>query len=178
MPVRPRGGTARWRSLSLFFSGHGRNIARGLALRYSVPPSVNRRRPMPELPEVETVVRGLRPRLEGHVLAQVEQRCASLRFPFPAGFARRLRGRRVLRIDRRAKYILLRLDGDEVLLCHLGMSGRMVVTAERDRPLAKHDHVVFTTEAGDQVRFNDARRFGVMDLVAGFSFHCRAAGFK
>ncbi len=120
---------------------------------------------MPELPEVETVVRGLRPRLEGHRLAQVEQHCESLRFPFPAGFARRLRGRRVLRIDRRAKYILVHLDGGEVLLCHLGMSGRMVVTAERDRPLAKHDHVVFTTEAGEQVRFNDARRFGVMDLI-------------
>ena len=122
---------------------------------------------MPELPEVETVVRGLRPRLEGRVLAQVEQHCDSLRFPLPAGFARRLQGRRVLRIDRRAKYILVRLDGDEVLLCHLGMSGRMVVTAERDRPLAKHDHIVFTTGTGDQVRFNDARRFGVMDLVDG-----------
>jgi len=120
---------------------------------------------MPELPEVETVVRGLRPKLEGRVLAEVEQRCESLRFPLPAGFARRLRGRRVLRIDRRAKYILARLDGGEVLLCHLGMSGRMVVTKAPDRPLDKHDHVVFTTEAGDQVRFNDARRFGVMDLV-------------
>jgi formamidopyrimidine-DNA glycosylase len=120
---------------------------------------------MPELPEVETVVRGLRPKLEGRVLAEVEQRCESLRFPLPAGFARRLRGRRVLRIDRRAKYILVRLDGGEVLLCHLGMSGRMVVTSACDRPLDKHDHVVFTTEAGDQIRFNDARRFGVMDLV-------------
>ncbi len=120
---------------------------------------------MPELPEVETVVRGLRPKLEGRVLAEVEQRCESLRFPLPEGFARRLRGRRVLRIDRRAKYILARLDGGEVLLCHLGMSGRMVVTDARDRPLDKHDHVVFTTATGEQIRFNDARRFGVMDLV-------------
>jgi len=71
---------------------------------------------MPELPEVETVVRGLRPKLEGRVLAEVEQRCASLRFPLPADFAGRLRGRRVLSIGRRAKYILVHLDGGEVLL--------------------------------------------------------------
>jgi formamidopyrimidine-DNA glycosylase len=120
---------------------------------------------MPELPEVETVVRGLRPKLEGRVLAEVEQRCQSLRFPLPAGFAVRLSGRRVERIERRAKYILMQLDGGEVLLCHLGMSGRMVVTKGRARPLDKHDHVVFTTAAGDQIRFNDARRFGIIDLV-------------
>lgn len=121
---------------------------------------------MPELPEVETVVRGLRPKLEGRVLARVEQRCPALRFPLPDGFARRLEGRRVARIDRRAKYILVHLEGAEVLLCHLGMSGRMVLTAANGRPFEKHDHVIFTTDAGDQLRFNDARRFGVMDLVA------------
>ena len=121
---------------------------------------------MPELPEVETIVRGLRPKLEGRVLARVEQRCAALRFPLPEGFARRLEGRRVERIDRRAKYILVYLEGAEVLLCHLGMSGRMVLTTANGRPFEKHDHVVFTTDAGDQLRFNDARRFGVMDLVA------------
>jgi formamidopyrimidine-DNA glycosylase len=120
---------------------------------------------MPELPEVETVVRGLRPKLEGRVLAQVEQRCESLRFPLPADFAGRLRGRRVLSLGRRAKYILARLDGGEVLLCHLGMTGRMVLSNGRDRPPGRHDHIVLTTEAGDQIRFNDARRFGVMDLV-------------
>ena len=121
---------------------------------------------MPELPEVETVVRGLRPKLEGRVLVRVEQRCPALRFPLPEGFVRRLEGRRVERIDRRAKYILVHLDGAEVLLCHLGMSGRMVLTTANGRPFEKHDHVVFTTDAGDQLRFNDARRFGVMDLVA------------
>ena len=121
---------------------------------------------MPELPEVETIVRGLRPKLEGRVLVRVEQRCPALRFPLPEGFARRLEGRRVERIDRRAKYILVHLDGAEVLLCHLGMSGRMVLTTANGRPFEKHDHVVFTTDAGDQLRFNDARRFGVMDLVA------------
>ncbi|MDH3472153.1 MAG: bifunctional DNA-formamidopyrimidine glycosylase/DNA-(apurinic or apyrimidinic site) lyase [Rhodospirillales bacterium] len=120
---------------------------------------------MPELPEVETIVRGLRPRLEGRVLTRVDQCCRALRFPLPENFAGRLQGRRVERIARRAKYILAYLEGGEVLLCHLGMSGRMVLTAENGRPFEKHDHVVFTTDAGDQIRFNDARRFGVMDLV-------------
>ena len=82
---------------------------------------------MPELPEVETVVRGLRPKLEGRRLAGVEQRCQALRFPLPQDFARRLTGRRVTSITRRAKYILVHLDDGEVLICHLGMSGRMVV---------------------------------------------------
>ena len=126
---------------------------------------------MPELPEVETVVRGLRPRLEGRVLARVEQRCAALRFPFPPNFARRLEGRRIQSIGRRAKYILAHLDGGEVLLCHLGMSGRMVVARENGRPLEKHDHVILSTDRGDQIRFNDARRFGVMDLVPDTNLH-------
>ena len=129
---------------------------------------------MPELPEVETVVRGLRPRLEGHLLTRVEQRRPDLRFPFPKDFVERLTGRRVERILRRAKYMLLHLDDDQVLLCHLGMSGRMVVhdlpdrgAAEARVPLEPHDHVVFTTEDGTEIRFNDARRFGMMDLFAG-----------
>ena len=126
---------------------------------------------MPELPEVETIVRGLRPCLEGRVLARVEQRCPALRFPFPPGFAQRLEGRRVVSIGRRAKYILAHLDGGEVLLCHLGMSGRMVVTRENGRPLEKHDHVILSTDRGDQIRFNDARRFGMMDLVPEADLH-------
>ncbi len=124
---------------------------------------------MPELPEVETVVRGLRPKLEGHRLQRVEQRRADLRFPLPEGFARRLTGRRVERILRRAKYMLLHLDDGQVLLCHLGMSGRMLVMETRPggrRPaLQRHDHVIFTTEAGTEIRFNDTRRFGIMDLL-------------
>ncbi|MGF1592309.1 MAG: bifunctional DNA-formamidopyrimidine glycosylase/DNA-(apurinic or apyrimidinic site) lyase [Kiloniellaceae bacterium] len=125
---------------------------------------------MPELPEVETVVRGLRPQLEGRRLARVEQHRPDLRFPLPENFAARLTGRRVERIRRRAKYMLLDLDDGQVLLCHLGMSGRMVIV-ERGRggrrpPLDRHDHVVFVTEAGTEIRFNDARRFGIMDLVA------------
>lgn len=121
---------------------------------------------MPELPEVETVVRGLRPRLEGRTLRHVAQHCQALRFPLPPRFAERLQGRRVARIDRRAKYILVHLAGEEVLLCHLGMSGRIVLQAQAGLPREAHDHVIFTTDAGEEIRFNDARRFGMMDLVA------------
>lgn len=130
---------------------------------------------MPELPEVETVVRGLRPKLEGRVLERVEQRRPDLRFPLPQDFAGRVTGRRVERILRRAKYMLIFLDDGQVLLCHLGMSGRMTIVEPPARkggkagtrpPLDKHDHIVFTTEAGVEVRFNDARRFGIMDLLS------------
>ena len=120
---------------------------------------------MPELPEVETIVRGLRPRLEGRRLVRVVQRRDDLRFPLPPRFAERLTGRRVETIGRRAKYILFHLDQGEVLLCHLGMSGRMVLVDRPEQPLARHDHIVFTTEDGWDVRFNDARRFGAMDLI-------------
>lgn len=123
---------------------------------------------MPELPEVETVIRGLRPHLEGARLARVEQRRADLRFPLPDRFAARLQGRRITRIDRRAKYILAHLDDGAVLLCHLGMSGRMTLTNPGQRPSAPgpHDHIILVTDRGAEVRFNDARRFGLMDLVA------------
>ena len=120
---------------------------------------------MPELPEVETVVRGLRPWLEGVRLQRVEQHVPALRFALPKNFAARLTGRRVERLDRRAKYILAHLEGDEVLLCHLGMSGRMVLDESAAAARQKHDHLLFYTEAGKCLRFNDARRFGVMDLV-------------
>jgi len=120
---------------------------------------------MPELPEVETVVRGLRPRLEGQRLRRVLQRRPDLRFPLPPDFAARLQGRRVRRVGRRAKYILIHLDDGQVLLCHLGMSGRMVVSPAPGAAFEPHDHVILETEAGDQIRFNDARRFGLMDLV-------------
>ncbi len=121
---------------------------------------------MPELPEVETIVRGLRPHLEGRRLVRVVQRRPDLRFPFPENFAARLTGRRVTGLGRRAKYMLIGLDGGEVLLCHLGMSGRMVLDRTKDAPLDPHDHVVFETDAGERIRFNDVRRFGLMDLVA------------
>ena len=120
---------------------------------------------MPELPEVETVVCGLRPFLEGRRLTDVLQRRADLRFPLPDRFADRMKGRKVLAVRRRAKYILVHLDSDEVLLCHLGMSGRMVVADSANGPLETHDHIVFVTDHGAQIRFNDTRRFGMMDLV-------------
>lgn len=120
---------------------------------------------MPELPEVETVCRGLAPVLEGQKLVRVEQRRADLRFPLPRHFAERLTGRRVLSVSRRAKYILTELDGDEVLITHLGMSGRMFIRDE-PQPPGPHDHVIMETGAGRLVVFNDARRFGMMDLVA------------
>lgn len=121
---------------------------------------------MPELPEVETVMRGLSAPLTGRRLAAVEVRVPALRWPLPEDLARRLTGRRVMGLGRRAKYILMALEGGETLLAHLGMSGRMLlVPPGQERAAEPHDHVVFTTEEGFQVRFNDARRFGMLDLV-------------
>lgn len=119
---------------------------------------------MPELPEVETVCRGLRPVLEGRLLRRVEQRRPDLRFPLPERFVERLSGRRLGRVERRAKFVLAHLDSGETLICHLGMSGRMLLVDDPALPYEKHDHVVLETEEGRQVRFNDARRFGFMDL--------------
>ena len=121
---------------------------------------------MPELPEVETVCRGLALKLLGRRLAVVDQRRAGLRFPFPVDFAARLTGRRIVAIRRRAKYIIIELDDGMVLLVHLGMSGSMVVNERRPALLDRHDHVVFEIDNGLCVRFNDARRFGLMDLVS------------
>lgn len=120
---------------------------------------------MPELPEVETVRRGLALALEGKRLSRVEVRRADLRRPFPERFAERLRGRRIQAFRRRAKYLLIRLDSDEDWLIHLGMSGRMLVGQGWPNELDAHDHVVVGAEDGTTVRFNDARRFGVMDLM-------------
>ena len=127
---------------------------------------------MPELPEVETVCRGLSVRMVGRRLTRVVSRRKDLRFPLPENFARRLTGRRVEDIRRRAKYIVITLDGGEVLLVHLGMSGRMFVTQGRHHD-GPHDHVVFETDDGATIIFNDARRFGMMDLVpaAGLAGH-------
>jgi formamidopyrimidine-DNA glycosylase len=120
---------------------------------------------MPELPEVETVARGLALRMVGKTFAKVEQRRPDLRFPLPADFAARLTGRGITAIRRRAKYLLIDLDDGQVVLGHLGMSGRMLVSDVRPDALETHDHLVFTLDDGVCVRFNDARRFGMMDLV-------------
>ncbi|MFN4171306.1 MAG: bifunctional DNA-formamidopyrimidine glycosylase/DNA-(apurinic or apyrimidinic site) lyase [Pseudorhodobacter sp.] len=127
---------------------------------------------MPELPEVETVRRGLLPAMEGRVIAAAAVNRPDLRWPFPARMAERLTGARVLALRRRSKYILADLSSGETLLIHLGMSGRMLVSGLRigefhyDHPApAKHDHVVLEIEGGARVTFNDARRFGAMDLM-------------
>jgi formamidopyrimidine-DNA glycosylase len=119
---------------------------------------------MPELPEVETVCRGLRVPLVGKILTGVEARRADLRGPLPVDMAERLTGRRVLSVERRAKYILISLDDGTVLIAHLGMSGRFTITQGRPNRLETHDHVLFETEDGAFLRYNDARRFGSMTL--------------
>jgi formamidopyrimidine-DNA glycosylase len=132
---------------------------------------------MPELPEVETVRRGLKPVLVGHAIERVEQRRPDLRFPLPHDFAGRMRGRRIERLERRGKYLLAHLDKGEALLMHLGMSGRFTVHAPDGRKGqvgkfahevggdAKHDHVVFHMDRGATVTYNDPRRFGYMLLI-------------
>jgi len=128
---------------------------------------------VPELPEVETVRRGLEPVLAGRRIARAEVRRPDLRWPLPARMAERLAGARVERLRRRSKYILADLDTGETLLVHLGMSGRVLIEGasparlhhERAAPAA-HDHVVLEMEGGARVTYNDARRFGAMDLMA------------
>ena len=123
---------------------------------------------MPELPEVETVRRGLAVRLEGRCIVRVEQRRGDLRWPLPVDLPARVGGRTVRSVGRRAKYLLIGLDDGMVLLVHLGMSGRMVLTPiDRAAPPGPHDHLVFDTDDGWRIVFNDPRRFGMIDLVSG-----------
>lgn len=141
---------------------------------------------MPELPEVETVRRGLAAVMEGRPITHVTVRRRDLRRPVPVDFAERLEGRTVVSLDRRAKYLQFHLDDGTVMLAHLGMSGRMVIEhpgdAEAARPGAfkhdvsiggKHEHIVFTVGNGTMIRFSDPRRFGSMDLTteAGLARH-------
>lgn len=132
---------------------------------------------MPELPEVETVMRGLAPVLEGRRIARAQINRPDLRWPFPDRMAERLTGARIDRLRRRSKYILGDLDTGETLLVHLGMSGRMLISGGMagrvdTAPFVhahpapeKHDHVVLDVEGGGRVTFNDPRRFGAMDLM-------------
>jgi formamidopyrimidine-DNA glycosylase len=121
---------------------------------------------MPELPEVETVCRGLALKLEGRLFRRVIQRRPDLRYPMPERFADRLQGRRVIRVRRRAKFILMELEDHNVILGHLGMSGSMIAGTAPMTAFDRHDHVIFETDEGVAIRFNDARRFGFLDLVA------------
>jgi len=128
---------------------------------------------MPELPEVETVRRGLEPVFTGSGLERVELRRADLRFPFPRDFAARLAGRRVETLRRRAKYLVGELDDGETLIMHLGMSGSFRIDADDPEAVhhraastkAAHDHVLFHFANGASVTYNDPRRFGFMLLV-------------
>ncbi len=127
---------------------------------------------MPELPEVETVRRGLAPAMEGAMIARAAVNRPDLRWPFPPGMAARLTGQRVLTLRRRSKYILADLSSDETLLIHLGMSGRLLISGARIGQFVhahpapqKHDHVVLDMGNGARITFNDPRRFGAMDLM-------------
>jgi formamidopyrimidine-DNA glycosylase len=132
---------------------------------------------MPELPEVETVRRGLAPVLDGRRITRVQLNRADLRFPFPPRFAERLTGARITTLGRRAKYLLVPLDTGETLVIHLGMSGRVLVEETgavlepgdfyygADRHL-RHDHVIIEIEGGQRLIYNDVRRFGFMLLEA------------
>jgi len=133
---------------------------------------------LPELPEVETVRRGLAPAMEGCVFRAVEQRRRDLRFPFPENFASRIMGTELVSMKRRAKYLCGYLSSGEVLIMHLGMSGRFSIMWPDDGAPhragrfthqvshhAKHDHVMFEMSNGTRIIYNDARRFGFMDIV-------------
>ena len=147
---------------------------------------------MPELPEVETVMRGLKPALEGRLIAKVETRRAGLRFPFPKDFAARLEGKRISQLSRRAKYIVGAIEGGGNLLIHLGMTGRFTIVPASGsaRNLGEfyfetggegtgiHDHVVFTLEDGSRVVYTDPRRFGVMDVFDGEHKLLKAIGVE
>ncbi len=127
---------------------------------------------MPELPEVETVLRGLMPSMDGKIIERADVRRPDLRWPFPERMGERLSGARITGMRRRSKYMLLDLDRGETLIIHLGMSGRMIVSGApvgefhhvAPTPL-KHDHVIFHMADGARIAFNDARRFGAMDLA-------------
>lgn len=119
---------------------------------------------MPELPEVETAMRGLAARLVGRSFSDVVQRRPDLRFPLPDALPERLLGCRILGFRRRAKYIIAELDNDHSLLLHLGMSGRLLFDGD---PAGPHEHLTFTFDDGTRLRYVDPRRFGMLDLVAG-----------
>ena len=131
---------------------------------------------MPELPEVETVRRGLQPHLEGRRIARLSLNRDGLRWKFPPDLVQTATGATVTGLRRRSKYVLLDLDREASILIHLGMSGRMLIEGagvgdfHRDPSiLPRHDHVVFETDEGTRITLNDARRFGMVDLIRGSS---------
>lgn len=119
---------------------------------------------MPELPEVETVMRGLEPHLTGQKLVVSQARRPDLRFPIPVDFQQITQGQTVTKLQRRAKYLLWHLSNDQTLILHLGMSGRVLIDSEDT--LGKHDHLLWETNNNTEIRYQDPRRFGFVDLVA------------
>jgi formamidopyrimidine-DNA glycosylase len=142
---------------------------------------------MPELPEVETVRRGLSPVMDGKTIEWVQLNRPDLRFPMPSGFAERLSGVRIERLGRRAKFLVAELSSGEALIMHLGMSGRFTITDgtrpgefhHETAPDPKHDHVIFRMEGAQTVTYNDPRRFGFMELwpLVDMEAYPRLAGF-
>lgn len=127
---------------------------------------------MPELPEVETVLRGISPILEGNQIDYAEVNRPDLRRPFPNNLAKRLKNRKINFLHRRSKYILIDLSGGETLIMHLGMSGRIMISQKvagtfhhNTNHSQKHDHFVLHLKDNHQLTFNDPRRFGVIDLL-------------
>ncbi len=121
---------------------------------------------MPELPEVETVRRGLLPILEGVTIKKAIARRENLRFPIPVDFSNRLEGNRIVALRRRSKYILMDFEDDLILILHLGMSGRVTIYKDGETPeIGKHDHVSLITERGDHVVYTDPRRFGIITFT-------------
>lgn len=118
---------------------------------------------MPELPEVETVVNGLRPRLENNIFKKVQVYFPKLRLVIPEDLDKKLIGRKIVAVKRLAKYIIIALDNGKYLVIHLGMSGKIILDPER--MLSKHDHVVFSFQDGTKVTYNDPRRFGLITIV-------------
>jgi len=169
-----------------FAIGRGDIVARGLAIWGGSDYAGA----MPELPEVETVRRALEPRVVGRRFKAVLLRRDDLRFRLPERFAERLRGRRVNALHRRAKFLLAELDSSDVLIVHLGMSGRIMISDPGGRRLptafmrarmadgafrfgeAPHDHIVFDLDDGARIVFNDQRRFGMMDIASGPDPEC------
>ena len=120
---------------------------------------------MPELPEVETVCRGLRQSIIGQTIAQIEYLRPDLRIPFPDHFQEQLEGKTIRAIRRRSKYILIELDNSLLWIIHLGMSGKVLLVDELPEQPAKHDHVLVRFENDSGLIYNDARRFGLMTLI-------------
>jgi len=120
---------------------------------------------MPELPEVETVMRGLQPVMVGKTINNVQKRRADLRIPFPEDLEEVLTGRTVQSLRRRAKYILITFDCDEMLVIHLGMSGRILIIQDKHYSPQKHDHLIFTMSDGTHIVYHDPRRFGMVFFV-------------